>query len=102
MREVSLMGYTFNLTIPASGAGTVPINVSGQTLLICPLSDMQIAYEENGFNTNQFIEIPGTIQPKVIVFPPSGKTILWIRLDPEGGLPEANLSVWTDIGSVNL
>ena len=96
------MGYTFNLAIPASGGGSRPINVSGQTLILCQVG-IQIAYDENGFNTGQFIELPAIqSQPTPLYFPLEGKTILWVRLNPDAGEPANNLSVWTDIGSVNL
>ena len=102
MREVSLMGYTFNLTIPASGGGSRPINVSGETLLMCEVS-LQVAYDENGFNTGQFITLPPTqSNPKPLFFPLEGKTILWLRLNPTTAEPATTLNVWTDIGSVNL
>lgn len=97
------MGYTFNLTIPASGGGSRPINVSGQTLLMFDISSFQVAYDENGFNTGQFITLPPPqSQPTPLYFPLEGKTILWLRCDPDAGSPAATLSVWTDIGSVNL
>ncbi len=97
------MGYTFNLTIPASGGGSRPINVSGQTMLICGDAALEVAYDENGFNTGQFFVLPPNADaPPPLYFPLEGKTILWVRLDPTTGEPAANLSVWTDIGSVNL
>jgi hypothetical protein len=95
------MGYTFNLTIPAAGGGSRPVNVSGQTLLSCPTGDLQIAYDENGFNTAQFFTLTGAAAPQVLMFPSSGKALLWIRLDPDGGAPATTLNVWTDIGQVN-
>ena len=95
------MGYTFNVQIPAAGEGSVPINLSGQTLLSC-LADFQIAYDENGFNTAQFFTWSAAVSPQVLMFSSSGKALLWIRLDPDGGAPAATLNVWTDIGSVNL
>ena len=96
------MGYTFNLTIPASGGGSRPVNVSGQTLLSCPTGDLQIAYDENGFNTGQFFNLAGASAPQVLMFPSSGKALLWIRLDPDAGAPATTLNVWTDIGQVNV
>ena len=97
------MGYTFNLTIPASGGGSRPISVSGQTLLINADALIQVAYDENGFNTGQFISLPpATGSPVPLYFSSTGKTILWIRLDPASGQPASTLNVWTDIGSVNL
>lgn len=97
------MGYTFNLTLPASGGGSRPISVSGQTLLISFNGSFQIAYDENGFNTGQFITIPATAtQPPPLYFPLEGKTILWVRNDPNVAAGETILDVWTDIGSVNL
>jgi len=97
------MGYAFNLTIPASGEGSRPISVSGQTLLMCLDAPLQISYEENGFNTAQFTNLPPPMsQPSSLYFPTDGKTILWVRLDPTQASPAALLNVWTDIGSVNL
>lgn len=97
------MGYTFNLTIPASGGGSRPISVSGETLLLNLDGAIQVSYDENGFNTGQFIDFPPSQgQPPRLFFPSGGKTILWVRLNPTSGEPAANLSVWTDIGSVNL
>ncbi len=96
------MGYTFNLTIPAGGGGSRPVNVSGQTLLSSTMAELQIAYDENGFNTGQFYVLSGATSPQVLMFPPSGKTLLWIRQDPALLAPEAILYVWTDIGQVNL
>lgn len=97
------MGYTFNLTIPASGGGSRPVNVSGQTLLLTPDANIQIAYDENGFNTGQFFAMPpATMQTPALYFPENGKTLLWVRLDPTVGAPETILSVWTDIGQVNI
>lgn len=97
------MGYTFNLTIPASGGGSRPINVSGQTLLITGDGTIQVAYDENGFNTGQFMTLPPATQPPApLYFPLEGKTILWIRNDPDVASPATTLNVWTDIGSVNL
>ena len=97
------MGYTFNLTIPASGGGSRPISVSGQTLLLNLDGAIQVSYDENGFNTGQFIDFPPTTgQPAPLYFSADGKTILWIRLNPTSGEPALTLNVWTDIGSVNL
>ena len=96
------MGYTFNLTIPAAGGGSRPVNVSGQTLLSCPTGDLQVAYDENGFNTGQFFVLVGAVSPQVLMFPSSGKGLLWIRQDPDAGAPATILYVWTDIGSVNV
>ena len=96
------MGYAFNTTIPAAGGGSVAISVSGQTLLYCQ-ADVQVAYDENGFNTGQFaLAVSGAASSQVLNFSNSGKTILWLRLDPAGGAPAATINVWTDIGSVNL
>ena len=50
------MGYAFNLTIPASGEGSRPINVSGATL-ITTQQVIEIAYDENGFNTGQYTRL---------------------------------------------
>jgi len=97
------MGYTFNLTIPASGGGSRPVNVSGQTLLICAASPIEISYDENGFNTGQFFTLPpATMQSPTLYFPENGKTLLWVRLNPATGEPAVVLNVWTDIGQVNL
>jgi len=97
------MGYTFRLTIPASGGGSRPINVSGQTLLICADAQLDIAYDENGFNTGQYMSLPpATAQPPPLYFPVEGKTVLWVRTDPDIGSPAVILGVFTDIGSVNL
>jgi len=96
------MGYAFITTIPESGKGNVPISVSGETL-ITAVGDYQVAYDPSGFNTGQYTSVlGGTSSAQVLRFSNSGKTLLWIRQDPAGGLPVMVLNVWTDIGSVNL
>lgn len=94
------MGYTSTLTLPADGSAQ-PVNVIGQTLFTCE-AVIEVAYDENGFNTNQMFILSGANAPQVLNFGMSGKTLLFIRLSPTvPGQPAANFSVWTDIGSVN-
>ena len=95
------MGYAYNVELPASGTGDpVPINVTGQTQ-IASETNFQVAYDENGFNTNQFALVIGTQGQLVLEFP--APTVLWIRQDPAlVGAPETTLYVWTDIGSVSV
>ena len=95
------MGYAFNVELSAAGATATAINVSGQTILQTD-AQLQIAYDENGFNTGQFTLLSGANSPQVLNFCSSGKTILWVRQDPEGAPPATTLYVWTDIGQVNV
>ena len=93
------MGQTFNVQVPASGNGSVPFNLKGQTLISCSSADVQIAYDENGFNTNQWMTLSGANSPQVFFLPETGKTVLWVRVDPDIGIPTTTrLDVWTDIG----
>ena len=94
------MGSTFNLTVPASGDGVVPINVSGNTWLAAN-ADLEIAYEENGFNTNQYVTVAGSYSPQ-IMYLGTGKTVLWIRQDPTAGAAAVTLNVWTNQGESYL
>ena len=95
------MGYAFNQQIPAAGGTPVPISVSGQTVLTCPTGDIQVAYDIADFNSNQFTLVSGAASPQVLNFSLSGKTILWIRQDPDAGAPATTLYVWTSIDEVN-
>ena len=95
------MGQTFNVQVPASGNGVVPINLKGQTYLSCGTADVQISYDENGFNTGQFMSLSGAVSPQVFFLSETGKTVLWVRVDPDAGIPTTStLNIWTDIGSV--
>ena len=95
------MGYAFNLTIPASGGGSRPINVSGATQ-ITATQTIEVAYDENGFNTGQYTRIDPVASPQVLNFSTSGKTVLWIRQPPADAAPSFLLYVWSDISGVNL
>jgi hypothetical protein len=89
------MGRAFNVQIPASGLGSVPISVSGDTYF-SGLGGFQIAYDEQDFGSNQFALLSveqGTCP--IFCFPPN--TILWVRLDPTAGVPETTLNVLTQI-----
>jgi hypothetical protein len=94
------MGYTSTLTLPADNSAQ-PVNVVGQTLFQCE-AVVEVAYDENGFNTGQYFILSGANAPQVLNFGISGKTLLFFRISPTiPGAPAATLSVWTDIGSVN-
>lgn len=95
------MGYAYTAELPAAGTGNpVPINVTGQTHFGGD-GIIQLAYDENGFNTGQigmFNCAQG--QPKFYFENP---TVLWVRQDPAlVGAPATTLYVWTDIGGVSV
>lgn len=91
------MARVFNVEIPASGGALVPISVCGSTLFSIA-GDIQLAYDEADFSSNQFFQISGAVSPQVLPIG-SDKTILWVRFDPAGGLPATRLYVWTEINS---
>ena len=91
------MARVFNVLIPASGGALVPISVCGSTILNIQ-GDLQIAYDEADFSSNQFFQTSGAASPQVLPIG-SDKTILWCRFDPAAGLPATRLYVWTEINS---
>ena len=97
------MGYAVNLAIPAAAVGqaAVPISVSGDTI-ISFAGDYELSYDENGFNTGQFMRMIGGETPQVLKFSQSGKTILWIRQPPAGGGAILTMYVWSEMGEINL
>ena len=101
MRGESLMGYAYNVTLPAAGSTDyIPINVTGQTQLTAE-TVYQLAYDENGFSTNQFSQVIGTQGQLVLNF--AEPTVLWVRQNPDlAGAPATVLYVWTDIGGINV
>lgn len=90
------MGRAFNVQVPASGGGEVPISVSGDTFFNGE-GAFQIAYDEQDFASNQFAQITtAPSNPPIMCFPPN--TILWVRVDPTAGIPtETTLFVLTQI-----
>jgi len=90
------MGRAFNVQIPASGGGEVPISVSGDTFF-SGQGNFQIAYDEQDFASNQFAQINTTTSnPPIMCFP--ANTILWVRVDPTAGIPDqTTLYVLTQI-----
>ena len=98
MREESLMGRAYTLTIPASGVGVdpVPISVSGETFFSC-IANLEIAYDPADFASDQFATFVFASNVPTMRFAP--KTILWVRQDPTiPGSPATALSVLTQIG----
>ena len=94
------MGYAFNITVKGTGEATA-INVRGQTLLSGD-GVYEVAYDPNGFNTGQFTQVSGANSPQVLNFCSSGKTVLWVRQNPDLAPPDQLLYVWTEIGQVNV
>lgn len=90
------MGRAFNVQIPISGGGEVPISVSGDTHF-SGAGSFQIAYDEQDFASNQFAQINTALSNvPLMCFPPN--TILWVRVDPAGGIiTETTLYVLTQI-----
>ena len=95
------MGYAYKVTLPAAGTGDpVPVNVTGRTHFGGD-AIIQLAYDENGYNTDQFALFNCAQGQQVFNF--SAPTVLWIRQDPGlVGAPAAPLYIWTDIGSVSV
>jgi len=89
------MGRAFNLTIPASGGGIVPVAVCGETYFSCT-GDLEFSYDEADFNSNQFALLNGNESGQVFNIG-SSKTILWFRQPPDGGYPDIKLYIWTEI-----
>jgi hypothetical protein len=91
------MGRAFNVQIPASGGGEVPISVSGDTYF-SGMGGFQIAYDEQDFASNQFAQLNvDQSNAPLMCFPPN--TILWVRMDPTAGVPATTLYVLTQIKS---
>ena len=90
------MGRAYNVSIPASGGGEVPISVSGDTYF-AGQGQYQITYDEQDFASNQFalLAVEQGTSP-IFCFPPN--TILWVRMDPTAGVPTpTDLFVLTQI-----
>ena len=94
------MGRAYTVNIPASGVGVdpIPISVSGATFISGEIQ-VEIAYDPADFASDQFTRffVAGLALP-IMHFAPN--TILWVRQPPSlPGLPPADLSVLTQIGS---
>lgn len=89
------MGRAFNVLVPASGAGNVPISVSGTTFLTGE-GNFEFAYDPADFDSDQFGRYNTAVSNlPLLAFPPN--TILWIRLPPADGVPATRLYVHTCI-----